>query len=108
MFFIFSIFHGLIFLESFLIYKKKLPKKSKLVFISNCFFLFLNTITLFKTISANSSLDCLKNNVNNNPVIHVLWILINILFLVFINYIIKYISQKKKQNDSNTSSEERS
>ena len=98
MFLIFLLFHFMVYLEMYLLGKKKLRQKALLVFVSNTFTMILNLVVLGGSLgNTYSSLIYLKDVAANSPILSFLWILLNILSFAFLYLSIQIASKKGKQ-----------
>lgn len=99
MFWIFVVFHIIIFLEVYLLYKKKMPKKSILLCLLNIVLATINITKLTNTLNKTvSSIILLQKNLVDHTIINLLWIILNIIFIIFLHNCIKQSTQKKVQN----------
>lgn len=101
MFYIFLLFHLILILESYCLFKKKQRRKSLFLLITNLIVMALNIIKLSPTIGGEinySSVIFITSTLKNQPIISIIWFLINLSFIGFIYYIIKLATNRKKQN----------
>ncbi len=98
MFFIFLIFHLVVFLESYLLIKKKLRQKGMVLTLANIIIMLINLIVLFKSVgNYYSSLLYMKDIALNHPILTMIWILINIALFALIFFVIQIATRKEKQ-----------
>jgi len=99
MFYIFLLFHMLLFLEAYLLFQKKLRKRSMILLIANGIVLFTNMIRwlpIFKV--PFSSIVFLQEDLGSHPIFNLFWILCNVNLIFLVIYILKYAVNKKRQN----------
>lgn len=98
MFFLFLIFHVIVYLESYLLIKKKLRQKGTILLLANSLMMIINLAVLFKSVGNNySSILYMKDIAINNPILTFLWILLNVGLYTLIFMVIKVASSKRKQ-----------
>jgi len=98
MIYIVCLFHTILFIETFLLYQKKLRKRSVILGILNGILLIINLIKWIPSMQKYSSISFLEKELIANPVTNLLWILINILLIVVGIKIVKFADKKQKQN----------
>ena len=98
MFFLFLLFHCIVYLEGYLLMKKKLRQKGLVLLLANTVVMFLNLIVMFKSIGNNySSIIYMKDIALNHPFLLILWILLNIALYGLIFFVIQVATRKEKQ-----------
>src|SRR5574344_753806 len=99
MFYLFLIFHILIYVEAFLLFRKRQKRKSLLCIMSNTIMAIINLMVLSRTLKVNySAIIFLQDEFVNSFFINLLWFILNLLFIYFIYYIMKIAYQKGRQN----------
>lgn len=101
MFYLFLIFHILLLIESYHLWKKHQRRKCLILTVSNIIMFILNMIKFAPTLNGDliySDMIFLKLELSNQAISSMLWIILNFLFFALVYYILKIVSQKKKQN----------
>ena len=101
MFYLFLIFHILLLIESYHLWKKHQRRKCPILTVSNIIMFILNMIKFAPTLNGDliySDMIFLKLELSNHAISSMLWIILNFLFFALVYYILKIVSQKKKQN----------
>lgn len=99
MFYLFLIFHILIYVEAFLLFRKRQKRKSLLCIMSNTIMTIINLMVLSRTLKVNySAIIFLQDEFVNSFFINLLWFILNLLFIYFNYYIMKIAYQKGRQN----------
>lgn len=101
MFYLFLIFHILLLIESYHLWKKRQRRKCLILTVSNIIMFILNMIKFAPTLNGDliySDMIFLKLELSNHAISSMLWIILNFLFFALVYYILKIVSQKKKQN----------
>lgn len=101
MFYLFLIFHILLFIESYHLWKKRQKRKCLLLTVSNLIVLVINILKLAPTLNKElyySDMIFLKLELVNHAINSILWIILNLAFFAFLYHILKKASQKKRQN----------
>lgn len=100
MFIIFIIFHLLVYLESFNLYKKGLRKRSSILVITNSVLLFLNSLKFYNTFHLSIPvLNFLAEEIHLHPISNLLWILLNFINIGNVIYVLNYAEKKGKQQE---------
>lgn len=85
--------------ECFKIYKSNLKNTCLRILLITLIFIVINFLMLYPSLKLNySSILYLLNSLENNPIITILWILINIALYVYLIKIMIKLKKKKKQN----------
>ena len=99
MFWISFIVTILLGLESFKIFKSNLKNTSLRIALITLIFIVINFLMLYPSLKVNySSTIYLLNALTNNPIITILWILINLALYVYLIKTIIKLKKRKKQN----------
>lgn len=101
MFYLFFIFHILLLIESYHLWKKRQRRKCLILTVSNIIMLVINILKLAPTLSKEfiySDMIFLKLELSNHAISSILWMILNFSFYALIYYILKMVLQKKKQN----------
>ncbi len=97
--YIFVLFHILVFIETYFLYKKKLRKKSILLGILNTILFLINIIKLLPTFDVTySSIHYFQEELVNNTILNLLWVILNLLFMSLVFFILNKNNKFKKQN----------
>jgi len=95
----FILFHILLFLQCYMLYKKRLKKKGFILLIMNTFMLFTNMIKFVSALGQEySTIIHFEQNLIEHSILGIIWILLNSFLLWFANYTIKIAKKKKVQN----------
>ena len=90
MFYLFLIFHILLFIESYHLWKKRQKRKCLLLTVSNLIVLVINILKLAPTLNKEllySDMIFLKLELVNHAISSILWIILNLAFFVFFYHI---------------------
>ncbi len=100
MVYILILFHLLIFVECFLLYRKKLRKSCILLFLINMLTLILNLIECWSLFSIQeiSSVIYLQRHLHENFFLTFIWILINAVLLIVAFQTVKKATKRQVQN----------
>ena len=101
MFYLFLIFHILLLIESYHLWKKRQKRKCLLLTVSNIIVFVINLLKLAPTLNKDliySDMIFLKLELVNHTISSILWLILNLAFYAFLYYILKKAFQKKKQN----------
>ena len=99
MFYLFVGFHILIFIEVFILMKKKLRKTGILLFTFNFLMMILNLFALSKTLNIDySSIIYFKEELKQHPIANIFWIIGNVFQFVYLKSVIKFATKRQKQN----------
>ena len=86
-------------LECYSLYQKKLKKTSIRFAILTIIYLVINILMLYKSLKVEySSIIYLMDALTNNPIITILWILINIALYLYLVKEMLLLRKKHKQN----------
>ncbi len=95
MFYLFLIFHILIFINIYFLFEKKLRKTGFVLGMMNFFFFILNLLAFSKTLTLEySSIIFLKEEVKTHVFFNFLWMFLNICYFFYLQYILKRTSKK--------------
>ena len=98
MFYIFLLFHIIVFLESYLLAKKKLRQKSTILILANTLFMIINLIVIGGSLKVDySSVLYMQDLAINHSILIFIWILVNIAFFALIFVLIHIAEIRKKQ-----------
>mgnify|MGYP005784086081 CR=1 FL=1 len=101
MFYLFLIFHILLLIESYHLWKKRQKRKCLILTVSNIIVFVINLLKLAPTLNKDliySDMIFLKLELVNHTISSILWLILNLAFYAFLYYILKKAFQKKKQN----------
>ena len=101
MFYLFFMFHILLAIESYHLWKKRQRRKCLILIISNIIVFIINMLKVAPTLNGDlvySDIIFLKIELSTHAIRSMLWIILNVSFYGLIYYILKIVFQKKKQN----------